>query len=257
MWQATSALFWREVLRFYRQPQRIMGAIGAPILFWLILGSGFGRSIQFSGENQTLVDYRGFFLPGSMLLVVIFTSIFFSISVIQDRNEGFLQGVLASAAPRSAIVLGKVFAGVCLGWLQGVAMLCLLPLTEYAFSPIALLQASGVLFITALTLGGLGFVFAWRADSVQGFHSVMGIFLFPLWLVSGAFFPASSAAIWIQVVMMFNPLHYGLVALRSALYTAEKTAVLALSFQGAVLALVGFAGIIWCISLWTVRRGEY
>ena len=148
---------------------------------------------------------------------------------------------MASAAPRGAIVLGKIFAGVCLGWLQGVLMLLLLPLTNYTFSPWALLQASGVLFITALNLGGLGFVFAWRMDSVQGFHSVMGMLLFPMWLVSGAFFPAYSAEPWVQVVMMLNPLHYGLVALRSVLYAAEETAILALSFHR-----IGGGAILFC-----------
>src|SRR3972149_10598402 len=111
----TWSLFAREVLRFVRQPGRVLGSLGTPLLFWLLLGSGFGRTFRPPGMAEGM-DYLTYFFPGTVLLVVLFTAIFSSISVIQDRTEGFLQGVLVAPVPRLAIVLGKVLGGATLGF---------------------------------------------------------------------------------------------------------------------------------------------
>jgi len=210
---ATWSLFYREVLRFLRQRNRVMGSIGTPLLFWAMLGSGFGESLRPPGMEGAL-DYRTFFFPGTVMLVVLFTAIFSSISVIQDRNEGFLQGVVVAPVPRISIVLGKVLGGATLGLLQGLVLLLLAPLMGLPFSALGLLQGAAIVLLTAIGMSALGFAFAWRTDSVQGFHAVMNLLLMPMWLLSGALFPVEGAAQWIRYVMMANPLHYGVNALR-------------------------------------------
>ena len=251
---AVWSLLAREVLRFVRQRNRIIGAVGTPLLFWVLLGSGFGRSFRPPGLSGEM-DYLAFFFPGAILLVVLFTTIFASISIIEDRNEGFLQGVLATPTPRLAIVLGKVLGAATLGCVQGVFILLLAPLAGVSYGPLQFLIACGVIFLTAMALSGLGFLFAWRTDSVQGFHAVMNLLLFPMWLLSGAFFPASGASVWLRAIMTINPLSYGLGAMRHVLYepgTAERLGDP--GFWPALAVLTGFTVAVLALSALAARR---
>src|SRR5213079_1948596 len=120
-------LWWREVVRFYRQRTRVVGVIASPLLFWIVIGSGFGRSFR-SGESIGQQHYLDYFYPGALIMIVLFTSIFTMMSVIEDRKEGFLLSVLVAPVPRSAIVLGKVLGGTTLAALQGLIFLVFAPL---------------------------------------------------------------------------------------------------------------------------------
>ena len=250
------SLFLREIVRFLRQRGRVLGALGTPLLFWIVLGSGFGSSLRPAGLSDG-ISYLTFFFPGTLLLVVLFTAIFSSISVIQDRTEGFLQGVLAAPVPRIAIVLGKVLGGGVLGFGQGVLLLLLAPLAGVALDLPAFLTACGILLLTAIGLSALGFVFAWRMDSVQSFHAVMNLLMFPLWLMSGAFFPAAGASAWVQWIMRLNPLAYGLAALRSALHgPAHAQALGDPSWALSLTVLAAFAAACVLIAAWLARGTE-
>jgi len=238
------SLFRREIVRFLRQRGRVIGALGTPVLFWLVLGSGFGASISGSRAGS---GYLTYFFPGMLVMVVLFTAIFSSISIIQDRNEGFLQGVLAAPVSRLGIVLGKVLGGAALGLAQGVVLLLLAPLAGMPLGTGEALGAAGVLALTSVALSSLGFLFAWGTDSVQGFHAVMNLLLFPMWMLSGAFFPESGASPWLRWIMRVNPLTYGLSALRDVMEGRDvagagiSLAILA-GFTVAALALaVGIA----------------
>ncbi len=237
------SLLVREILRFVRQRGRVVGALGTPLLFWLLLGAGFG-------------DMTAFF-PGALLMVVLFTSIFSSISIIEDRNEGFLQGVLVAPVPRLAIVLGKVLGGALLACVQGIVLLLLAPLSGITYGVAEFFAAVGVLFAVAMALSALGFVFAWRMDSVQGFHAVMNLLLFPMWVMSGAFFPASGASGVIQVLMRVNPLTYGLSALRRVLYPSAQADALGDPALVTALAVTGgFALLTLMLAVAVARRPE-
>jgi ABC-2 type transport system permease protein len=248
------SLFLREIVRFLRQRGRILGALGTPLLFWVVLGSGFGSSLRPAGLAGD-VSYLTFFFPGTLLLVVLFTAIFSSISVIQDRTEGFLQGVLAAPVPRISIVLGKVLGGGVLGFGQGVLLLLLGPLAGVDLSVATFLGACGVLLLTAIGLSALGFLFAWRMDSVQSFHAVMNLLMFPMWLMSGAFFPAAGASVWVQWIMRLNPLAYGLAALRAILQgTAQSEAMGDPAWAVSVSVLAAFAA--GCVILAAALAGN-
>src|SRR6476659_10050050 len=118
-------LWWREVVRFYRQRARVVGVIASPVLFWIVIGSGFGKS--FSSGSGTSQHYLDYFYPGALIMIVLFTSIFTMMSVIEDRKEGFLLSVLVAPVSRSAIVLGKVLGGTTLAAIQGLIFLALGP----------------------------------------------------------------------------------------------------------------------------------
>lgn len=210
-------LWKREIVRFFRQPSRVAGAAGSPLVFWLLIGSGLSGSFRLPGGPADL-DYLEYFFPGTVVLVLLFAAIFSTISIIEDRHEGFLQGVLVAPVSRAAIVAGKVFGGATLAWLQGMAFLALAPLSGIRLTAGSALAAAGVLAVLAVSMTAIGFAFAWVLDSVQGFHAIMNLVLVPMWLLSGAFFPLSGAPGWLSALMRLDPLTYGVAALRWVLY---------------------------------------
>jgi ABC-2 type transport system permease protein len=212
-------LWWREVVRFYRQRARVAGVILSPLLFWIVIGSGFGTSFR-AGDGAGQQHYLDYFFPGALVMIILFTSIFTMMSVIEDRSEGFLLSVLVAPVPRSAIVLGKVLGGTTLATIQGLIFLVFAPLvgihlTLGSFGLVVL-----TVFLVSFALTALGFAIAWPMDSTQSFHAIINLFLIPLWLLSGALFPLSKASKWILAVMYVNPLTYGVEALRTLMYPA-------------------------------------
>ena len=242
-------LWWREVVRFYRQRSRVVGVIASPILFWLVIGSGFGTSFRSRGANgQHYLDY---FYPGALIMIVLFTSIFTMMSVIEDRKEGFLLSVLVAPVSRSAIVLGKVLGGTTLATIQGLIFLAFAPLVGVHLSIATFFLVVLTVFLVSFALTALGFVIAWPMDSTQAFHAIINLFLIPLWLLSGAMFPLSGASVWLRVVMRINPLTYGVEALRSLLYPASVTEF---SLFSSLATLVLFALFMFGLAFVMVNR---
>lgn len=214
---ASLSLARREWVRFIRQPNRIVGALATPIVFWLLIGGGMGGS--FRADNLPGGDnYIGYFFPGVLAMILLFTAVFSTISIIEDRREGFLQSVLIAPAPRLAIVLGKILGGSMLAVAQGALFLALAPTVGIPLGFASVAAALGVMALMGVTLTALGFCIAWRMNSTQGFHAIMNLLLMPLWLLSGALFPADRAWGPVRWIMLANPLTYGLAALRRALY---------------------------------------
>jgi ABC-2 type transport system permease protein len=215
---AVYTLWRREVVRFLRQRSRIVGALGSPLVFWFLIGSGLNRSFQGGPSMPLAGGYLEYFYPGTLALIVLFTAIFATISIVEDRQEGFLQGVLVAPVPRVAIVAGKVLGSTTLAVLQGALFLLLAPFAHVELHLADLPGLFGVMLLVALGLSGLGFLVAWWLDSAQGFHAVMNVFLIPMWILSGALFPSAGAAGWVRALMLANPLTYGVSALRGFFY---------------------------------------
>jgi ABC-2 type transport system permease protein len=230
------SLWWREIIRFYRQRARVVGVIASPLLFWLVIGSGFGTSFRANGESGGQ-HYLNYFFPGALIMIVLFTAIFTMMSVIEDRKEGFLLSVLVAPVSRSVIVLGKVLGGATLATAQGVIFLVFAPALGIHFSFASFGLTILAIFLVAFSLTALGFIIAWPMDSTAGFHAVINLFLIPLWLLSGSLFPLSGASIWIRMLMRINPLTYGTEALRSLLFPGSTSTGLSLEANFAVLAL--------------------
>jgi ABC-2 type transport system permease protein len=229
------SLWWREIVRFYRQKSRVVGVIASPLLFWLVIGSGFGTSFRSSGAGgQHYLDY---FFPGALIMIVLFTAIFTMMSVIEDRKEGFLLSVLVAPVSRSVIVLGKVLGGATLATLQGLIFLVFAPALGIHFTLLSFALTILVIFLVAFSLTALGFIIAWPMDSTGGFHAVINLFLIPLWLLSGSLFPLSGASLWIRILMQINPLTYGTDALRMLLYPGAVDSNLPLGANMAVLGV--------------------
>jgi ABC-2 type transport system permease protein len=225
---AAAALAWREIIRFFRQRNRIVGSIGTPLVFWLLFGAGMASSFKLNAGQQTQ-SFLYYFFPGSLLLMVLFTAIFSSISIIEDRREGFLQGVLVSPIPRWSMILGKVLGGTIVAVAQGLIFLLLGLTLPIALSPLAAIEIVLFLFVASLAITSLGTFFAWKTDSSQGFHAIMNLVLMPLWLLSGGFFPAPAIAAdagwreWLLgTAMRANPLSYAVGGVRRILSPAAE-----------------------------------
>jgi ABC-2 type transport system permease protein len=244
------SLWWREIVRFYRQRARVVGVIASPLLFWIVIGSGFGSSFRSSGAGgQHYLDY---FFPGALTMIVLFTAIFTMMSVIEDRKEGFLLSVLVAPVSRSVIVLGKVLGGATLATLQGLIFLVFAPALGVHFTFTSFGLTVLVVFLMAFSLTALGFIIAWPMDSTQAFHAIINLFLIPLWLLSGSLFPLSGASLWLRAVMLINPLTYGTEALRSLLFPGSASTGLSLSANFAILAL--FTLVMFALSFLIANR---
>jgi ABC-2 type transport system permease protein len=204
-----ATLWQRELVRFWRQKSRVMGVVASPLIFWLFIGYGSNDLAKF--------------YSGALVLTVMFSAIFSTITIIEDRREGFLLSMLVSPAPRTSMVLGKILGSATLGWIQGMIFLIFAPLAGIRIAPAELLVLAAVIFLISFALTGLGFVMAWKMESTSGFHALMNLLLFPLWIVSGALFPMASAHGWIKVVMWINPLTYSIALLDHALQMPNAT----------------------------------
>lgn len=223
-WLVVGTLCRRELVRFFRQRNRVFGAVGQPLIFWLLFGAGLGPSFQLPGQPEADVSYREYFFPGTVVLILLFTAIFTTISVIEDRREGFMQSVLVAPIARWSMVLGKLLGGTSIALAQALLFLLLGLTIGIGVGPLTAAIVVVYLFLVGFALTGLGFWLAWRMDSTQGFHAVMSVLLFPMWLLSGAFFPAESG--WLAWLVRINPLSYGVAGLRQLLYLDTPGAVL-------------------------------
>lgn len=225
------ALLQREWLRFVRQPARIVAVLALPLVFFGVIGAGFGSSFR----TNDGASYSDFVLPGAGLLGVLFSAIFSTLSVIEDRESGFLQAVMVAPYGRRHFVLAKLTSGVVFAvaqatfvWLAAGIPLARLPLLTVATA------------VVSAFLVGLGFVVAWRTESVASYHSAMNSLFMPMWALSGSLFPIESAALWLRPWLMFNPLTPLLQFVRDAMAgrgTSVLTMVISFSLAAVFIAL--------------------
>lgn len=248
------ALARREFVRFIRQPQRVIGSIGQPLLFWVFLGVGLTPSFAPPGmEGMTYMEY---FYPGVLMMLILFAGIFSTITVIEDRDQGFLQGVLVAPVPRLAIVLGKVGGGASIALAQAAILLLAAPFVGLLPGPGGLALVVMALVLSALGFTALGFSIAWTMKSTSGFHAIMMVFLFPLWLLSGALFPMQDLPAWLTVVMMLNPVAHALTVLRGPFYTDAAVLLTDGAWLISLAVLLGWVGLSFWACVARVNRRE-
>jgi len=182
----------RELKRFVRQRNRVFGALAQPLIFWALFGVGLSPSFRAGGSAS--VDYFEYFFPGTVVLILLFTAIFATISIIDDRNAGFLQSVLVAPVSRASIVGGKILGTTILSVGQATLVLAFAPFAGISLGPVEVIGTLLLMIVIAIGLAGLGFAIAWRMDSTQGFHAIMMSFLMPMWFLSGAFFPSAGSS---------------------------------------------------------------
>jgi len=235
---SAAALARRELIKFWREKARIAGFAAAPLLFWLVVSAGFN-------------DFSRFF-SGSIALALMFSAVFSNMTLIDDRRDGFLAGVLVTPAPRAGIVLGKVGGAALLAWLQSLIFLFFIPLAGLSPGFFGVLACLGILALIALLFTLVGFLCAWRMPSTQAFHGVVNMLLMPMWMLSGSLFRIEEAHPWMKLAMQLNPMTYGISLLNDSLGTGGSFGpILSLA------VLVGWTAILFSVALFWVGRSNY
>jgi ABC-2 type transport system permease protein len=206
----------RELKAFVRERGRIIGMIGQPLLYLLIVGQGIASGLTL---NQAPADmgYMKFIYPGILGMSVLFTSIFSGMSIIWDREFGFLKEVLVAPVPRWAVAVGKILGGSTVAVMQSIILVALAPIAGFYPTPLIVLGLLALCFLISFAVTSLGVAIAARMRSMQGFQMMMNFLIMPMYFLSGAMFPVSSAPVWMRTLMVIDPLTYGVDALRNVI----------------------------------------
>lgn len=200
----------RDVKRFWRDKPRIIGAVAQPTLYLFVLGTGLSSSFRQIGD----IGYVTFVYPGIIGMTVLFTSIFSAISIIWDREFGFLKEVLVAPISRTSVALGKALGGSTISMFQGTIMLVFAPVLGIKLTPGMIVQLILLMLLVSMALTSMGIVVAARMRSMEGFQMIMNFLLMPMFFLSGAMFPLAGLPGWMSALVSINPLTYGIDAIR-------------------------------------------
>ncbi len=252
------ALWKREMIKFIRDYNRVAGAFLQPLVVWLLLGFGFRESfrIPHAEVGSAGVPYLEFLFPGILALVALFTSIFSTISIVEERKSGFLQAALVSPSPRYALVLGTILGGTTLAVIEASLFIALLPVVAHTPSIAGVTLMLVVTFLIGLSFTALGVVIAWRTRTTRGFHAVMNLFLMPLWVLSGAFFPADGAPTILQWIIRLNPVSYGVAGVRNAMYLPASSPLASPTLGISLSVTAAFAILMFLLAVRAVQTSS-
>jgi ABC-2 type transport system permease protein len=209
-------LWLREMKRFLRAKSRIVGAVAMPLFFLAFLGMGFNR-MAVPGLSRD-VHYLRFLVPGMIGMSLLFSSTFAGLSVLWDREFGFLKEIMVAPVSRVSIVLGRIAGGITTALLQSLAILLISALAGFRIdSPWGLAPALLFMVLIATTFIGLGLIFASRMRDMQGFSMIMNFVIFPLFFLSGAVYPLKNLPVPVRLLSYADPLTYGVDGLRASL----------------------------------------
>jgi ABC-2 type transport system permease protein len=251
-------IWYREVLRLRRDKARFFGAFAMPMLWLLIFGSGLRGPM---GSLAPGVDFTRFLYPGIIAMTVLMPAFMAGLSVVWDREFGFLKEVLVAPVSRSAVAAGKVLGGATVAMFQGLVVMALSPLLGITLSPLLVLQILPLMLLLAMAMSGLGTFIASRMKSMEGFQVVMQLIVMPTIFLSGIFFPVSQLPAWLNALVKVNPVTYGVDSIRQLMLggviPAELTdgvaaAPLGLTLFGHTMSVLNDAMIIAAFSVITV-----
>jgi ABC-2 type transport system permease protein len=238
--EAIWALTWRDLRRFARDRGQILGAFARPVLWLLFMGKGLRSAVHAGG-----VDYQHFVFAGAIAMTVLFAGMFQSVSIIWDREFGFLKEVLVAPVRRSSIVLGKVLAGASVTFVQGLMTVAFAPFVDIHPSLGGALALLGVIALLSIAMTALGVVIATRMQTFEGFGVISNFVVLPLYFLSGGVFPIEGLPRWMSVLVHVNPVTYAVDLMRGALdqpmHFATALDLGVLGGFGAVMLALSFA----------------
>jgi ABC-2 type transport system permease protein len=255
-------IWYRDVLRYWRDRTRLVSSMGQPLLFLVIFGSGLSASLG-AGLKQDLgnVSYVRFLFPGIVAMAVLFTAVFSAISIVWDREFGFLREVLVAPLSRPAVVLGKALGGSTVAMFQGAILLILAPILGVSLDPLLVLKLLGLMFLTAFAVTSMGITIAARLQSMEAFQMLINFLIMPMFFLSGAFFPLRGLPAWMSVITRFDPVAYGVDPMRRLLLGADLAPGIRIANHhlGTVedaLVLATFALVMMVLAVWAFEGQE-
>ena len=210
MLNAVYIIWLRELKKFVRDRSRLLSSIAQPLIWLLLLGTGFGATFGKVGDLQ----YIQFMFPGILVMTLLFSSMFSAISIIWDREFGFLKEMLVAPISRTSIALGKAVGGASRSTIQGLIILIFSPLIGINITLTKFLMVVPLMFFISFTISGIGIIIAARMESFEGFNLIINFIIMPMFLLSGAIFPITNLPSWLSVAVNINPLSYGVDIMR-------------------------------------------
>ncbi len=246
---AVYVLWLREMKRYFRAKSRIFGSLAIPFFFLAFLGMGFNR-VALPGAGG--VGYIRFLVPGIVGMSLLFQSIFGGLSVLWDREFGFLKEIMVAPVSRVSIVLGRIAGGMTTALVQGLLVLGISVLVGFRIKSVAgAFLALLLMGLISTSFIGLGLVFASKIKDMQGYSIIMNFVVFPLFFLSGALYPLENLPAWLRAVSYLDPLTYGVDGLRGVLIgVAARSVAVDLIIMAAISALMVFLG------AWSFERSE-
>ncbi len=242
-------IWYREVLRYLRDKARIVSSLARPFFFLVVFGGGLSQSMRGSmtlvpgaTPGRVPLDFVKFLFPGILGMTILFTSVMSGISIIWDREFGFLKEILVAPISRVSVAMGKTLGGSTVALLQGTLMLLFAPLIGLNLTPGLLLKLWPLMFLTSVSLTSMGVLIGAKMRSMEGFQTIMNFLLMPMFFLSGAFFPLRELPAWMNALVKVNPLTYAVDSFRQAIFGAmglPEMVVKMLPKAGLVLSVWG------------------
>jgi ABC-2 type transport system permease protein len=206
----------RELLRWVKDRRRLLAGLVQPLLWLFILGTGLSRVVRAGTEN---VDFRTFLFPGVLATSVMFTAVFSGVSVVWDREFGFLREMLVAPIRRTSILAGKCLGGAIVATAQAVIILALAGLAGVPYSPVLMLELLAILFLASMAITAFGLVLGARVANIQSVMPVIQTVVTPMMFLSGALYPTSGLPAWLAVATKINPVTYAVLPMRHVVFS--------------------------------------
>jgi len=253
-------IWYRDILRFWHDKMRMIGSMTFPLLFLFVFGSGLSARMGSLGPG---IDFAQFMFPGIIGMTVLMSSFMAGVSVVWDREFGFLKEVLVAPISRASVAVGKTLGAATVALLQGIIMLLFAPLIGVSLSVWTVLALLPLMFLLSASMGSLGILLATRIRSMEAFQAVMQMLLFPMVFLSGVFFPVQNLPAWMNFLVKINPATYGIAPIRQVMLGASPESPFSISLLGhtmslwdniAVLALFGVITLL--LAIWSFGSQE-
>ena len=253
-------IWYRDILRFWHDKMRIISSIALPLLFLIVFGSGLSSRMGLLGPG---IDFAQFIFPGIIGMTVLMSSFMAGVSLVWDREFGFLKEVLVAPISRISVAVGKALGAATVAMLQGIIILLFAPLIGVSLSVWTVLALLPLMFLLAVSMGSLGILLATRIRSMEAFQAVMQMVMFPMIFLSGVFFPMDGLPAWMSVLVKINPATYGIAPIRQVVLGTSSGSSFDINVLGhtmslwdniAVLAIFGAAMIL--LAMWSFSHQE-
>ncbi len=227
-------IWYRDILRFWHDKMRLIGSLIFPLLFLVVFGSGLSTRMEFLAPG---VDFTQFMFPGIIGMTVLMSSFTAGISVVWDREFGFLKEVLVAPISRASVAVGKTLGAATVALLQGVIILLFAPLVGISLSAGTVLGLLPLMLLLAVSTGSLGVLLATRIRSMEAFTAVTQLLMFPMVFLSGAFFPLEGLPAWVDFLVKLNPATYGIAPIRQVMLGASSESLFSINLLGHSMSL--------------------
>ena len=253
-------IWYRDVLRFWHDKMRLIGSITFPLLFLFVFGSGLSARMGFLSPG---VNFAQFMFPGVIGMSVLMSSFMAGMSVVWDREFGFLKEVLIAPISRISVAVGKTLGAATVALLQGILILLFAPLIGVSLSVGTVLAVLPLMLLLSISISSLGILLATRIRSMEAFQAIMQMLMFPMVFLSGVFFPLQELPLWMDILVKLNPVTYGIAPIRQVILGTSPDSLFSINWLGHtmslwdnIMVLAAFGVIMILLAVWSFSNQE-